>query len=136
MNLKEYFENAKGMGVFSTADASGIVDIAIYSTPHVVDDSHVAFIMAERKCHENLKSNSHAAYLFKEKREGYAGLRLYLTKIREEKNSELLASLARRKDPAGGHRDGNRNDFLVFFRVEKVLGLTGSGPCPVEVPST
>jgi hypothetical protein len=129
MNLNEYFEEAEGLGVLSTADASGHVDTAIYARPHVLDDENVAFIMADRKSHHNLQSNPHAAYLFKSKGNGYSGLRLYMTKIDEEKNSDRLRSLIRRKSYEA---DENSDLYLVSFRVNKVLGLTGSGKCPVD----
>jgi hypothetical protein len=130
MNLSEYFEKEKGFGVLSTADASGHVDTAIYARPHVLDDQAVAFIMADRKSHHNLQSNPHAAYLFKEEGNGYSGLRLYLTKTHEEKNSERMRSLIRRKN----YKEDEESDlYLVSFRVDKVLGLTGSGKCPVEM---
>ena len=130
MNLNEYFEKAKGFGVLSTADASGHVDTAIYARPHVMDDQTVAFIMADRKSHHNLQSNPHAAYLFKEEGNGYSGFRLYLTKTDEEKNSERMRSLIRRKSY---QEDEDSDLYLVSFRVDKVLGLTGSGKCPVEL---
>ncbi len=129
MRLNEYFEETEGLGVLSTADASGHVDTAIYARPHVLDDHTVALIMADRKSHHNLQSNPHAAYLFKENGNGYSGLRLYLTKTGEEKNSERLRSLIRRKQYV---EDENSDLFLVSFRIDKILGLTGSGKCPVE----
>ena len=129
MNLNDYFEKEEGLGVLSTADASGHVDTAIYARPHVMDDEHVAFIMADKKSHHNLQSNPHAAYLFKKNGKGYSGLRLYMTKTDEEKNSERMQSLIRRKSYEA---DENSDLFLVSFRVEKVLGLTGSGKCPVD----
>ena len=128
MNLDEYFEKTKGLGVLSTADASGHVDTAIYARPHVMDDDNVAFIMADRKSHRNLQSNPHAAYLFKEDGNGYSGLRLYMTKTDEEKNSERMRSMIRRKSYEA---DEDSDLYLVSFRVDKVLGLTGSGKCPV-----
>jgi hypothetical protein len=132
MNLGEYFDKEEGLGVLSTADASGHVDTAIYARPHVMDDETVAFIMADRKSHHNLQSNPHAAYLFKEDGSGYSGLRLYLTKTQEEKNTERMKSLIRRKRY---ETDEESDLYLVSFRVDKVLGLTGSGKCPVEVTS-
>lgn len=62
MTLKDYFDNAKGYGVLATADAEGKVNTAVYSRPHVMDEKTVAFIMAERLTHENLKSNPWASY--------------------------------------------------------------------------
>lgn len=119
MNLSEYFEKSEGLGVLSTADASGHVDTAIYARPHVLDDQAVAFIMADRKSHHNLQSNPHAAYLFKEDGSGYRGLRLYLAKTDEEKNSERMRSLLRRKNY---EEDKDSDLYLVSFRVDKVLG--------------
>jgi hypothetical protein len=123
MNLREYFESVKGRGVLATADGDGKVDAAIYASPHFIDDETIAFIMRDRLTHHNLQSNPHAAYLFMESGEKFTGKRLFLTKTREEQDSELLYSL-RRKAYAG---DENEPKFLVFFQIDKVLPLIGSG---------
>ncbi len=92
MDLNEYFENVKGLGVLATADAEGRTDVAVYAKPHIIDEETVAFIMTDRLTHHNLQSNNHAAYLFKEEGPGYKGTRLFLTKMREEQDSDLLYS--------------------------------------------
>jgi len=123
MELKEYFENTAGNGILATADGNGKVDAAIYARPHFMDDGTMALIMRDRLTHHNLQSNSHACYMFIEKGPGYKGKRFFLTKVREEQDSELLQSLQRRqyinaKDEA---------KFLVFFKIDKELPLVGSG---------
>ena len=125
MSLKNYFENTKGFGVMSTADKEGRVDAAVYSRPHVMDDGTIAFIMNDRLSHHNLQSNPKAAYLFRESSEGFKGKRLLLTKVREEKDSELLAQLKRRVYTEGKASEGPK--FLVFFSIEKELPLIGPG---------
>ena len=90
MNSNEYFEQTKGHGVLATANAEGKVNAAIYARPHYMDDSTVVFIMAERLTHENLQSNPWATYIFMEEGEGYKGKRLYLKKLKEEQNDELM----------------------------------------------
>ena len=125
MELREYFENAKGHGVLATADDNGNVDVAIYAKPHFMDDGTIAFIMADRLTHHNLQSNNQAAYLFKEEGDGYKGKRLFLTKLREEQDSELLYSL--RSDRYPPHKESGKTRYLVFFKVEKVLPLIGAG---------
>ncbi|MFH0763639.1 MAG: pyridoxamine 5'-phosphate oxidase family protein, partial [Candidatus Omnitrophota bacterium] len=82
MDLKEYFEKKNGFGVLSTADENGKVDAAPYARPHVVDDTHIAFIMSDRLSHANIRKNPYAVYLFKEGWFGYRGKRLYLKKER------------------------------------------------------
>jgi len=123
MSLKEYFAATKGLGVLSTADGDGKVDSAIYARPHFMEDGTLAMIMRDRLSHLNLQSNPHATYLFKEEGPGYRGKRLFLTKVREEENTELLQSLRRRKSDYGE----GESRFLVFFKVDKELPLIGDG---------
>ena len=128
VNLKDYFEKVKGTGVLATADGEGRVDTAIYAKPHVIDQETVAFIMAERLTHQNLQTNAHAAYLFKEDGPGYKGIRLFLTKLKEEKDTELLYSIRSKRYP-GGKEEGKPR-YLVFFKVGKILPLVGAGRDP------
>jgi hypothetical protein len=120
MSLGEYFENAKGLGVLATADSDGKVDVAVYSRPHVFEDGTVAFIMRDRLTHHNIQSNPQAAYLFIEEGPGYKGKRLFLTKVREEEDTELLHSLRRKNYSSEGE-----SRFLVFFNVDKELPVVG-----------
>ncbi len=122
MELKEYFERVKGLGVLSTADAQGRVDAAVYSRPHVLGPDTVAFIMPHRLTHQNLQANPHAAYLFAEEGFSTRGRRLYLSKLREETDSELLAELRR-----GRHGQEDTERYLVIFKIDKVLPLVGPG---------
>ncbi len=125
MDLKDYFENTKGFGVLSTADKQGKVDAAVYSRPHVMEDGTIASIMRDRLTHENLKTNPHAVYLFLEEGEGYRGRRLFLTKIGEEQDSELINEICRRCYPSDLQVKEPR--FLVIFRIDKELPLVGAG---------
>ena len=123
MSLKEYFENTDGFGVLATADGDGKVDAAVYARPHFMDDGTIAMIMRDRLTHHNLQSNPHATYLFREKKPGYKGIRLFLTKTDEQKEGELLQSLRRRQYI--DERDETK--FLVFFSIDKELPLIGAG---------
>ncbi len=126
MDLGKYFEGAKGLGVLATADDQGRVDVAVYASPHFMDDTTIAFIMPDRLTHHNLQSNAHAAYLFKEDGPGYKGVRLFLKKTREEQDSELLRTI-RRKKYASEKGEEEASRYLVFFTVEKTLPLIGAG---------
>jgi hypothetical protein len=124
MTLTEYFENTQGRCVLATADAKGMVDLAIYSRPHVIDEETVAFIMLDRLSHVNLQSNPHAAFLFMESGEKYIGKRLFLTKIREEEDQEMIEKFRRKKSYYLPDDDVKKR-FLVYFHIDKVLPLTG-----------
>jgi hypothetical protein len=133
MQLQEYLEDTSGVGVISTADSVGKIDSAIYARPHVMDDGTIAFIMRDRLTHKNLQENPYATYLFIEAERGYKGLRLFLRKVREDQDLELIGQMTRRclspeEDQAKGPK------FLVYFQIEKALNLIGSDSSQITLP--
>jgi hypothetical protein len=128
--LKEYFEKASGHGVLATSSGDGLLNQAVFARPHFMEDGTVAFIMPHKLTHKNLQENPHAAYLFMEGGPGYKGKRVYMTKVREEQDTELLHALRRRTYPSDKDKqEGPR--FLVFFRVDTTLPLIGAGSSAV-----
>lgn len=124
MNLADYFANRSGLGILSTADKQGRVDAAIYARPHILSDGSLTMIMRERLSHKNLQENPYAAYMFIENTAGYQGVRLFMKKVREDQDQELISRLRRRsltlvEDQAKGPK------YMVYFKVEKVLKLIG-----------
>ena len=131
MDLKNYFDETRGLGILSTANYDGQVDAAVYSRPHVMDDGTIAFIMRNRLTRHNLQTNPHAAYLFKEEGPDYKGKRLFLTMIKEEKESHRLYELRRRSYPL--EKDRREAKYLAFFTVDKSLPLIGPGTNDMQV---
>ena len=123
--LSEYFEKTKGRGVIATSDSKVKVGTAVYGRPHFINEKTVAFIMADRLMHKNVRSNPHAAYLFLESSDRYVGKRLYLTKIKEEKDSDLINQIRRRESCPAYEKYRDRIKYLVYFRIDKVLPLIG-----------
>lgn len=133
MDLKTYFDQTKGLGILSTANYDGQVDAAVYSRPYVMDDGTVAFIMRNRLTRYNLQTNPYAAYLFKEEGTGYQGKRLFLTMIKEEKESRRLYELRRRSYPP--EKDRRVAKYLAFFSVDRTLPLIGPGTNDIHLKS-
>jgi predicted pyridoxine 5'-phosphate oxidase superfamily flavin-nucleotide-binding protein len=127
MSLKDYFENAKGVGVLATADADGKVNVAVYARPHFLDpedDDSPTFIMNERLSYANVQTNPNAAYLFIEEGDGYIGKRLALTKTGEEHDQEKIKALRRRNLPDECYE--GKTQHLVSFRADGVRPLIGT----------
>jgi len=124
MGLTEYFETAEGTGILATADSDGNVDLAVYASPHMMEDETFVLIMSDKLSHANLQTNPKAAYMFIEKTKGYVGKRLYLQKIREENDAELVQSIRRRKryDEDG---ESVSASSAVYFKVNKIRPLVG-----------
>lgn len=132
MKLREYFEGKQGISILSSADKDGKCTTAIYSKPHVMDDNTVAFIMRERLTYHNIRQNPHAAYMFIENSQGYQGIRLFLKKLREENNPEVIAKMTRRNlTPKEDKEKGPKH--LVIFSVEMILPLVGAGTTTVTI---
>ena len=126
-DMKDYFENTKGIGVLATADADGKVNAAIYARPHFLDanDTNTAsFIMNERLAYDNILANPHAAYLFIEEGDEYVGKRLSLTKIGQDDDQETIKSLRRRNLPDECYE--GKTQHLVHFRIDGVRPLIGT----------
>lgn len=116
----------------STADTQGKVDAAIYARPHVMDDGALAFIMRDRLTYNNITQNPYAIYLFIENTAGYKGARLFLKKVREDDDADLIAEMTRRcltpeEDAAKGPK------FLVYFEIEKALKLIGGENLDIDL---
>ena len=126
MDLKGYFDRAKGTGVLATSDKEGKVNVALYARPHVNEDKSISFIMADRLSHANLQENEQAAYIFTEDGRGYEGKRLILKKLSEDTDPEKIEALRRRplKKVCKGNYDEKR--FLVTFEIVEERPLVGS----------
>ncbi len=124
MDLYEYFKNKEGIGVLATSDSDGVVDMAVYAKPEIVNDSMIAFVMKERLSHQNLKTNPHAAYMFIEKDGEYTGKRLYLTKVREETNTHIVEEYIKRQ-PYIAEPEDDSNKYIVYFQVDNIWPLIG-----------
>jgi Pyridoxamine 5'-phosphate oxidase len=132
MTLKDYFEKIKGIGILSTADRDGKVTTAIYSMPRILEGNNIAFIMRERLTYHNLQTNPHAAFMLIEENAGYQGIRLFLKKIREDNDPEVIAKMTRRSlTPEEDKQKGPKH--LVIFNVEMILPLIGAGESDVTI---
>ncbi len=131
MKMADYFQKKKGLGVLSTVDNSGRVNSAIYSKPHVAGDDHIAFVMKEKRTYANVQENPHASYLFKEEGKGYSGVRLTLTKKREERSPNVVRSMMSKKHPPEKLHKDAETLHVVYFDINEVTPLVSSGKCPV-----
>lgn len=124
MDLARYFDENDGIGVLGTYQADGAVDLAVYSKPIVIDENTIALVMKQRHSHQNLKTHLQAAYLFLVQGSDYKGLRLHLTKLREESNHSLIAEIHKKRPDMFPESDDSTK-FLVFFQVDRVRPLVG-----------
>jgi len=122
MKLAELFPEG-GRGVIGTADANGVVNMALFAVPHVVDDETLAWGFAERRSVDNLKANPHASYLYLAPTRGHSGWRLTLTLIREDREGELLEKIREEAAKSSTPMAGGAVKFVAYFKVDEVRPL-------------
>ena len=122
MNLSELFTNA-GLGVMSTSSSDGRVNSAVYARPHVIDETTLVWGMTDKRTHQNLTRNRHAAYLFKTSGLGFSGVRLGLELIKTEEEGDLLATIKANTDEIVGPGAGAAVNHTVWFKVVEVRPL-------------
>ena len=122
MNLAELFPEG-GRGVIGTADAQGVVNMAIFATPHVIDAVTLAWGFTEGRSLANLRQNPHASYLYLAPSRGYSGWRLAMTFKKETGEGELLACIKDAASRAAGPQAGAGVKHLVYFTVDEVRPL-------------
>ena len=123
MDWKDYFEKKSGMGFLATSNSKGDVDIAVYSRPKVMEDGTLAYGMADRLTHANLQENPRAVYAFNEG--GFQGVRIFLEKVGEETEGQMLDAIRQEADRVVGPGIGDLVKQVVYFRVTKDLPLVG-----------
>jgi hypothetical protein len=128
VDLKNYFQDKKGLGVLSTSDKQGKVDAAIYMSPCILDDGTAAFLMADKLSYANVTENPYAYFLFKEDGPGYSGKRLALKKVKQTDDPAVVDEIRRKIfNVSINASSGSEKMFVVFFEIEKELPLVGTG---------
>ena len=121
MDIKDYFEKKKGLGVLSTADGNGIVNSAIYARPHVMEAGSLAFIMRDRLTHKNIQTsgaNSNSAHIDPDSR----GRKFRVDFLIEPKNV-FFGKGSKRKQISGFFQTGKRTSAGWWVRMS-LLNLT------------
>jgi hypothetical protein len=122
MKLSELFKEA-GHGVIATSNTQGEVNVAVYATPHVVDDSILAWGMTEGRTYNNIMENPRAAYLYMYVGAGYAGARLGLKLKGIENSGEMLDVIKARTLEIVGAAAAEAVKHVAYFTVVEIRPL-------------
>jgi len=111
-----------GRGVIGTASKAGVVNMAVYAVPHVVDAETVAWGMTDGRTWSNVLENPNASYTYFAPGEGFRGARLTLTLSRTEDSGAMLATIRAR---AGTSSPGNPEavKHVAYFKVVETRSL-------------
>jgi hypothetical protein len=115
MNIGEVLKPG-GRGVIGTASKAGVVNMAVYAVPHVVDNDTVAWGMTDGRTWNNVRENPNASYAYFAPGEGFRGARLTLSLSRTEDSGEMLAEIRERTaSTSPGNPEAVRH--VAYFKV-------------------
>jgi len=121
MNIGDVLK-AGGRGVIATSSKAGVVNMAVYAVPHVVDDETVAWGMTDGRTWNNVRENPNASYTYFAPGEGFRGARLTLSLSRTEDSGEMLAKIRER---TGARSPGSPEAIkhVAYFKVVETRPL-------------
>lgn len=105
-----------GRGVIATASKAGVVNMAVYAVPQIVDEETVAWGMTDGRTWDNIRENPNASYAYFAPGEGYRGARLTLKLKKTEDAGEMLARIRERtRESSPGNPEAVRH--VAYFTV-------------------
>jgi len=111
-----------GRGVIGTASKAGVVNMAVYAVPFVVDGETVAWGMTDGRTWNNVRENPNASYTYFAPGEGFHGARLTLSLSRTEDSGEMLAKI-RERTAASSPGNPQAVKHVAYFNVVETRPL-------------
>jgi len=111
-----------GRGVIGTASKAGVVNMAVYAVPHIVDAETVAWGMTDGRTWDNVRENPNASYAYFAPGEGFRGARLTLTLAHTEDSGGMLEKIRER---TASSSPGNplAVKHVAYFKVVETRAL-------------
>ena len=100
--LMEYFNKQPRLGTLSTADKAGIVNVAYFGSPRMVDEKTVFMGLGKNRTFANLQDNPHAVFMIMEPGKSlpeWKGVRVYVTMTECQTSGEKLDQIKARVPP-------------------------------------
>lgn len=111
-----------GRGVIGTASKAGVVNMAVYAVPHVMDNETVVWGMTDGRTWDNVRENPNASYTYFTPGEGFHGVRLTLSLSRTEDSGTMLKKI-RERTAASSPGNPQAVKHVAYFKVVETRPL-------------
>jgi hypothetical protein len=111
-----------GRGVIGTASKDGVVNMAVYAVPHVVDNQTVAWGMTDGRTWNNVRENPNASYTYFAPGDGFHGARLTLSLSRTEDSGAMLEKI-RERTAVSSPGNPLAVKHVAYFKVAEIRPL-------------
>ena len=124
--VMELFNKRPRIGSLSTASSKGNVNVAIFGSPQMIDESTVVMGIGKNRTFQNLQENPKAAFIVMEPGESpmeWKGARIYLEATGIETKGELLDRIKGMIAQAAGEAAAKMIHAAIRFNVTEVRPL-------------
>jgi hypothetical protein len=128
--LMEYFNKQPRLGTLSTSSKDGKVDVAIFGSPHMIDEKTVVMATAKNRTLANLQENPYAVFMIVEPGKTimeWKGVRVYLKMNECSTSGELIDTVRTQTAKFVGESAAKMLYAAVAFEVGEVRPLVDFG---------
>jgi hypothetical protein len=121
--LMELFNKRPRIGALATSNKLGDVNVAVFGSPHMVDENTVVMGMGENRSFRNLQRNPRAVFIVMEPGEtimDWKGARVYLEATDMETEGEFHGQILHNIAKAAGQRAADMIHAAIRFRITDV----------------
>ncbi len=128
--LMELFNKWPRIGTLSTANKMGDVNVAVFSSPRMVDENTVVMGIGANRTYRNLQRNPKAVFIFMEPGQtvmDWKGARVYLEAVSMETSGEFYNQIKHDIAKASGQQAADMMHAAIRFKITEVRPLVDMG---------
>jgi hypothetical protein len=128
--LMELFNKYPRIGALATANKEGDVNVAVFGSPHMVDENTVIMGIGENRSYRNLQRNPKAVFIVMEPGEtvmDWKGARVYLEATDLETEGEFYDRIKQNIAKASGEQASKMIQAAIRFKIIEVRAIVDAG---------
>ena len=128
--LMEYFNKQPRLGILSTANKNGEVNVAYFGSPQMTDEKTVVVGLGKNRTLANLQENPNAVYMIMEPAEtipDWKGVRIYLKMTDWQTSGDMLDAIRSKIAEKGGEAASKMIHAAVTLEVQGIRPLADFG---------
>jgi hypothetical protein len=128
--LMALFNKRPRIGALATANTIGDVNVAVFGSPHMIDENTVVMGIGENRSFRNLQRNPKAVFIVMEPGEtvmDWKGARVYLEALDMETSGSFYDQLKQNIAKAVGQQAADMIHAAIRFRITDVRPIVDRG---------
>jgi hypothetical protein len=128
--LMTLFNKQPRIGTLSTANKRGVVNVAVFGSPRMIDENTVVMGIGENRTFRNLQRNPKAVFIVMEPGEtvmDWKGARVYLEAIDVETGGEFYDKIKHNIAKAAGTQAASMIHAAIRFKITEVRPIVDVG---------